>query len=310
MRFSIAIPAYKDKFLKEAVDSVLAQTFTDFEVIILDDNSPYDLHSIVSEYDDPRIRYYRNEKNVGALDVVLNWNKCLELSQGEFIICMGDDDCLCPDSLMNYNRYIDKYPECSLFHGATEMINEESQIINIQEARPERESVYSMAWHRLMRKREQYIGDFLFRTESLRKCGGFYYMPLAWASDDLSAFTVAFENGVVNTSEVVFRYRINTINITSTGGVEYKLEAVEKEKEWYKAHLLGDNQLSELDAKYRYLIGISLDRCFRRKYISTYAEGFSRSFGFLYKNLKRFGLGYKDLCVAFLLFIGRRAGVR
>lgn len=75
---SVTIPAYKRVYLKECIDSVLAQTYTNFEVIIVDDASPQQLHEIVEQYNDPRIRYYKNEIGYGARNVVGNWNKCLE----------------------------------------------------------------------------------------------------------------------------------------------------------------------------------------------------------------------------------------
>ena len=99
MEFSITIPAYKAKYLNECIDSILAQTYKDFELVIVNDASPEDLDSIVNQYIDSRIRYYVNEKNCGAINVVDNWNKCLEYAKGEFIICMGDDDKLMPNCL-------------------------------------------------------------------------------------------------------------------------------------------------------------------------------------------------------------------
>ena len=83
MRFSVTIPAYKGKYLRECIDSVLAQTFTDFELVIVNDASPEDLGAIVNSYHDERVRYYVNETNCGAVDVVDNWNKCLEYATGD-----------------------------------------------------------------------------------------------------------------------------------------------------------------------------------------------------------------------------------
>ena len=65
-KYNFLLPAYKPDFFKEALDSILGQTYRDFKLIILDDCSPYDLKSIVDEYDDDRITYYRNEENMGA----------------------------------------------------------------------------------------------------------------------------------------------------------------------------------------------------------------------------------------------------
>ena len=95
--FSIIIPAYKPNFLKECIDSILAQTYEDFELIIVNDDSPYDLDSIIGLYNDLRICYHKNRTNYGAIDMVNNWNHCLEFVTGEYVINMGDDDKLLPN---------------------------------------------------------------------------------------------------------------------------------------------------------------------------------------------------------------------
>lgn len=77
MKFSVAIPAYKRRYLYEAITSVLSQTYQEFELIIVDDCSPEDIKSVVDQLTDGRIRYYRNERNCGAENVVDNWNICL-----------------------------------------------------------------------------------------------------------------------------------------------------------------------------------------------------------------------------------------
>lgn len=126
MKFSILIPAYKKAYLQECIDSILRQTYECFELIIVDDASPEDLYSIVSLYSDPRIKYYRNEKNCGAANVVDNWNICLGYATGDYAICMGDDDKFLPNCLEEYVRLIAKYPGIGLLHGWTEIIDENS----------------------------------------------------------------------------------------------------------------------------------------------------------------------------------------
>lgn len=217
MKFSITIPAYKQKYLYEAIESCLAQTYKDFELIIVDDASPEDLKSVVDRCQDSRIRYYRNEKNCGAMNVVDNWNICLGYAKGDYVICMGDDDRLLPNCLEEYSKLIEKYPDLDIYHGMTEIIDENGNVTNMQEARPEREGMYSMISGRLRNSRLQYIGDWLFKRTVLEQLNGYVNMPMAWGSDDLTAYTIAKNKGVANTQRPVFLYRISSLTISNSG---------------------------------------------------------------------------------------------
>jgi glycosyltransferase involved in cell wall biosynthesis len=98
-KVSIAIPTYNcSQFLKEAIESVLAQTYQDFELIISDNASTDKTKELVKSFNDQRIGYYRNSKNIGMM---ANWNKCIELSKGNYLMILGDDDKL-------YPRFIEK----------------------------------------------------------------------------------------------------------------------------------------------------------------------------------------------------------
>lgn len=96
---SVCVPTFNAaKYLRECLDSILAQTFTDFELLIVDNHSSDETLSIVKEYAerDSRIRVIINEHNIGA---VPNFNRCLELAQGEWIKYVFADDFIEPDCL-------------------------------------------------------------------------------------------------------------------------------------------------------------------------------------------------------------------
>lgn len=233
MKFSILIPAFKPFYLKEAIESVLAQTYKDFEVIIVDDASPHDLKSVVEQFHDERISFHRNEKGFGGYNVVGNWNRCLELAKGEYSLCMGDDDRLLPNCLADYAKLIERYPDLDIFHMRTEMINEKSEFMDLQEERPEWESVLSMIFHQ-WKGRKQFIGDFLFRTEALRAKGGFMFTPYAWSADKLTTYIVAAEKGIANARVPGFQYRINSHTISlDPANIKEKMKALQMEKNWY-----------------------------------------------------------------------------
>ena len=270
--FTIAIPAYKSKFLGEAIDSCLSQTYGNFELVIVDDASPEDLKSVVDRYHDNRIRFYRNEKNCGAVDVVDNWNICLSYAKGDYIICMGDDDKLLPCCLEEYLKLMEKYPGLGVYHAWTEIIDEESVMFDLQQPRPEWESALSVAWNRWNGRTRQFIGDFCYEVKRLRKDGGFFKLPMAWGSDDICAVRAAVGGGIANTQRVCFQYRVNRYTISKTGANEEKFKATLKEREWYRQLFAECDsifaRLSETEKKYLHCLKSDLPRVFTKKFKS------------------------------------------
>lgn len=233
MRFSIGIPAFKARFLYDCIASVLGQTYTDFELIIVNDASPEDVEGVVNNFSDKRIRYYVNEKNYGAENVVDNWNKCLSYALGDYFVLMGDDDLMMPNYMYEFSKLIDRYPNVNVFHCRTKEIDENSNFRTIHQNLPEWESVFDLMLNRLARNRGTFISDFVYKTKHLRNNGGFYKLPLAWASDDITSYIAAKDNGIIHTNECLFCYRRHSRSITSAGAVLKKLEAIVLEKEWY-----------------------------------------------------------------------------
>jgi glycosyltransferase involved in cell wall biosynthesis len=94
---SVCIPCYRGAaHLAAAIESVLAQTFTDFELIVVDDQSPDDTVALMRTFTDPRIQFLVNPVNLGPDG---NWNRCLELARGRYFKLLPQDDLLAPTCL-------------------------------------------------------------------------------------------------------------------------------------------------------------------------------------------------------------------
>lgn len=120
---SICIPTYcGSAFLAETIESVLNQSYQNFELIILDDNSPDDTEAVVSRYSDPRISYVRNASNLGPEG---NWNRCIELARGQYFKLLPHDDVLAIDCLEKQVSVLDEdsKSEIVLVFGAREVID-------------------------------------------------------------------------------------------------------------------------------------------------------------------------------------------
>lgn len=312
-KFSILVPAFKANFLNECIDSILAQTYTDFELVILNDHSPDDLDSIVETYSDPRIHYHHNDHNVGIIDQIDNWNKCLSLSSGAYVLCMGDDDRLLPNCLEEYAKLIDKYPDVLVFHGWTEIIDEKSAPYAIQEMSPEYESFYSLLWRRL-NGRMSFIVDFLFRSDALKARGGFFKLPMGWGSDDLSVFFAAEKYGIVNTQVPVSQYRKSRFTISNSVNASIKIEALllyEKEVAKLLEHYALDDKTSPAFLFYNMCRG-AYRNWFRAQrieemIISIKSKGLVSGTRRAMSVRKKFGLGYSEVAKAFLKVASSKA---
>jgi glycosyltransferase involved in cell wall biosynthesis len=107
-KVTVLMPVYNgEKYLSEAIDSILAQSYKNFELLIINDGSTDNCVSIINSYNDPRIRLVHNEKN---LKLIATLNKGLELAQGEYIARMDCDDISLPERLAKQVAFMDSNP--------------------------------------------------------------------------------------------------------------------------------------------------------------------------------------------------------
>lgn len=300
-QFSICIPAYKSRFLEECIQSILQQSVTDFELIVLNDCSPQPVRQIVTRFADARIRYFENERNTGAVRLTDNWNKCLSLAKGTYLVIMGDDDRLAPDYLEEFIQLIATYPQLDVYHCRSVIINEEGNPIMLTPACPAYERVCDHIWHRLRQLRAQYISDFVYRTEALRRQGGFYSLPLAWGSDDITAYRASVEKGIAHTNKPVFNYRSNDLSITSSGSDLEKMQANTEYAQWLSNFLQNHHPHPSEIVVYQTLLtqqsGLMQDRKLYTLALSM-RQRVMYKFWMWFRNRKRFGLTVKDLLLA------------
>lgn len=116
---SILMPVFNgEKYLKDAIDSILTQTYTHFEFIIVNDGSTDSSDHIIKSYKDPRIRYVVNKQNIG-LDTTLN--SALAIAKGVYIARMDADDISFPTRLEKQVAYMEQHPTCVMV--GTQYIN-------------------------------------------------------------------------------------------------------------------------------------------------------------------------------------------
>ena len=169
-RLSIGLPVYNgERYLEQALDSILAQDFSDYEVIVSDNASSDSTVSIVESYTarDARIRLIRNTTNRGA---AWNYNFVFSQAQGKYFKWAAHDDVLQPRFLASCINVLDQDPSVTLVHSKTKTIDENGQIVGSYETKMDTTgSRPSQRFHDLVLTRHPCTAVFgVTRTKTLK----------------------------------------------------------------------------------------------------------------------------------------------
>jgi glycosyltransferase involved in cell wall biosynthesis len=164
--FTIATVTFNSvKTVRDAIESVLASSFSDFELLISDDHSTDDTWSVIQQYDDPRIRAWRNEQNLGEYP---NRNKILDAANGAYILYVDGDDILYKHTLRTLSEYAAAFPKAGMIWGV--------QPANIDFAvLPylfEPDTTMRLIYETTIPLAAIGFTETVFRTEALKKAGG------------------------------------------------------------------------------------------------------------------------------------------
>lgn len=132
-RVSIGFPVYNgEKYIRQCLDTLLGQTYSDFEVVICDNGSSDSTVAICQEYAerDGRITFYQNESNLGA---AYNYNKVFHLSKGEYFRWVAHDDYSAPTALERCVELLDTYPDAILSYPKTVLIDGPGNVLEYHE---------------------------------------------------------------------------------------------------------------------------------------------------------------------------------
>ncbi|TMC57248.1 MAG: glycosyltransferase [Chloroflexi bacterium] len=127
MKVSVCVPAYNGaRFIGEALDSILYQTFRDFELIVSDDASDDETLAVVARRAEPRVRVERNPSRLG---LVGNWNRCLALAAGEYVCLFHQDDLMEPELLARQVALLDARPSIGFVFANVSRIDERGETV-------------------------------------------------------------------------------------------------------------------------------------------------------------------------------------
>ena len=126
-RVSIVIPSYNhEKYVRECIQSVLDQTYQDFEIVITDDGSTDGTVNVIREFDDSRIQIYTQAENKGACTAI---NNCIRKAASKYIAVLNSDDAWEPTKLEKQVQYLDSHPEIGAVFTKVIIVNEAGNLI-------------------------------------------------------------------------------------------------------------------------------------------------------------------------------------
>lgn len=202
------MPVYNgEKYLHEAIDSILAQSWRDFELIIVNDASTDGTEAIIRGYDDRRLISTKNDRNLG---VPGSLNRGLALAKGKFIARMDADDIALPDRLEKQVRYLESRPEIGLLGTAVMRIDETGKDLGAY-APPA--DPWATRWKALW-SNPHIHPTVMVRAEAL---AGQSYREEPKAAEDYELWSrLIFERGIrtANLAEPLLRYRQHVGSVT------------------------------------------------------------------------------------------------
>ena len=211
MKVTILLPAYNAAlYLRDSLDSIMRQAFKDFDVLLIDDGSMDDTSKIAIEYSniDRRIKYYKNEKNIGLIKTL---NKGLSLAKGEYIVRMDADDIMFDDRLYKQVKYMDSNPECFVCGGQMEYIG---GLTGMAPILPQK---YEDLLYLSLINCPLYHPTTIIRNSAIKQFGLKYNDSYKHAEDYKFWSDIIFShpNSIANIKDVVLFYRISNNQITA-----------------------------------------------------------------------------------------------
>lgn len=220
-------------YLQDAIESILNQTYTDFELIISDGSVSNDCYQLVQTYTqkDSRIKYFRNKKYLQK-NVHYNYNNALQYSSGNYINLFNDDDVMYPDYLGKAVTILEKYPEVGLFSGSAQFVDE--NLIPLSNNKIHQHPVsfccHGRDWilENLGQQGAISTPFVVFRKTTLQQVGGEFNCEYQYKGDWELFLKMATHSSIYLSQEICGKYRVHQQSLTTQINHQQKLKELAK----------------------------------------------------------------------------------
>lgn len=209
---SIGIPTYNraDSYLGYALRSAVSQTYKNIEIIVSDNCSPDNTESVVKAFDDPRVRYYRQTKNIGP---VKNRHFCLEQSRGDYFVMLLDDDLIDTDFISTCMDAARTHAEVGVILTGMREIDSRGNVLSASRNMLGGCSTADFILGWFERKVPLYLCNMVFNTKRLKQLGGLHSKTNTGYDDVVACVQLAEKYGRVDICDVKASFRRHGSNI-------------------------------------------------------------------------------------------------
>jgi glycosyltransferase involved in cell wall biosynthesis len=204
-RITVLIPALNaENFIADSINSVLAQDWPDFELLVINDGSTDATAAIAQSFADPRIRIHHNPVNLG---IATSGNIGLAMARGEFIARLDSDDIAIPNRLSTQLRFMEDHPEVTACGGKMEVFGKGSGIADVLIADADIKAMFLAAAGNIMNPTAFFRRDFVVQNH-------ISYQQNFAPADDLAFWIDCMRAGAyfANLDNVITRYRLHAAN--------------------------------------------------------------------------------------------------
>jgi glycosyltransferase involved in cell wall biosynthesis len=305
-KISVILTLYNTKkYLRESIESVLNQTFKDFELIIVDDCSPDNSLSIAKEYrkKDKRIKIIQNKKNVGVAEAI---NKGLKIAQGKYIAILDSDDVALPRRLELEYNFLEKNKDIFLVGGRMLVITEDGK--KIGKGRIETNTQKIM--NDFPEKHYFCHPSVMYRNEK-----GIRYRKKFYSNLDRDFYLRLCSQGKIMTNirDVVVKYRMRDTSQTFRSDFNQKKLALKANEFFYERQKTGKDSYNSFNPN-KYLKSEFNEEEMRKIiYSKIFGDYYSLNFKLLREHYRlykeKYGFDYTLFFLFILPFFGKRFNI-
>jgi glycosyltransferase involved in cell wall biosynthesis len=198
---TVGMPIYNaGAYLRDAVQSILDQTYVNWQLLIIDDGSTDNALETIADIRDDRIRIFRDGQNKG---LAARLNEAIDMAEGEFFARMDQDDVSLPERFERQVQELLTYPELDLVSVRAETISESGKVVGMLPFEATHERICAYPWRGFYMPHPTWMG----RTAWFRKY--YYKVPQSYYADDFELLLRAYRTSCfASIPKVLFRYRV------------------------------------------------------------------------------------------------------